>query len=448
MDARPGGADLAKPLETMEADLEASFGLLIPDVRRRFRALRSMAVAVLTSSTALLLWLGGLAAGRLIAVAVLLVAMAVNNPRAAIDLTTRGPNARSRRWSWPAFLLGVFTLCLITLSGGMHSPIVIVPPIVLAMCNVGLGWSRTTRAVALLYTAGLTALALAPPWVAGPPIREPAFSLLLIVTSIGGSVFAFSIVAELKRAMEAIEGALRRARELMLGQMCTRARDLEQVGASLSHELKNPLQAIKILVQLSAREVKEADARERLRVAETEVERMQALIKDYLSFSRPFDKLQPEEIDLGALADEVIAVLSVRAGSTGVSLERRGDARVIADPRRLREALHNLIANALDFSPRGSTVEVEIGESSGRARIAVRDSGSGMSKETLARLGTPFFTTREGGNGLGVALARAACAQHGGSLDYESAPGKGTTAIATLPLKPTERTADGPRVGG
>ena len=70
--------------------------------------------------------------------------------------------------------------------------------------------------------------------------------------------------------------------------------------------------------------------------------------------------------------------------------------------------------------------------------IVVRDTGRGMAAETLRRIGTPFFTTRDDGTGLGVVLARSVIAQHGGSLRYESEPGKGTRVSVTLPRVPTE----------
>jgi signal transduction histidine kinase len=77
--------------------------------------------------------------------------------------------------------------------------------------------------------------------------------------------------------------------------------------------------------------------------------------------------------------------------------------------------------------------------------IVVRDSGRGMSPDTLRRLGTPFFTTREEGTGLGVVLARSAVAQHGGCLRYESVPGRGTTATVSLPVRPPARCRDAAR---
>jgi signal transduction histidine kinase len=199
--------------------------------------------------------------------------------------------------------------------------------------------------------------------------------------------------------------------------------------------LKNPLAAIKGLVQLSARAACDPDSAEQLRVVATEVDRMESILKEYLSFSRPVEALQPQRVALGALADEVLTLMEARAATAGVALRRRGDAIIEADPRRLKDALFNLVGNALEATTSGGDVEVEINEVARSARIAVRDSGRGMAPEVLERLGTPFFTTRDEGTGLGVVVARATFAQHGGSLVYSSEPGRGTTALGTLPLK-------------
>jgi signal transduction histidine kinase len=235
------------------------------------------------------------------------------------------------------------------------------------------------------------------------------------------------------------------AREEMVYRALARARELEQIGLKLSHELKNPLAAIKGLVQLSARAACDPDSAEQLRVVAAEVDRMESILKEYLSFSRPVEALQPRQVALGALADEVLTLLEARAATAGVALRRRGDAIIEADPRRLKDALFNLVGNALEATTSGGDVEVEINEVERSARIAVRDSGRGMAPEVLERLGTPFFTTRDEGTGLGVVVARATFAQHGGSLVYSSEPGRGTTALGTLPLK---RSNDAPGAAG
>ncbi|MBI5543427.1 MAG: HAMP domain-containing histidine kinase [Deltaproteobacteria bacterium] len=236
------------------------------------------------------------------------------------------------------------------------------------------------------------------------------------------------------------------ARDLVAQQALGRAHELELMSSRLSHELKNPLGAIKALVQLSARSAADAETRERLQVVEGEVERMQGILQDYLTFSRPLESLQLEEVALGELADEVLSVLDGRAKSAGVTLQRAGEARAHVDPRRVKEALVNLVANAIEASPRGGAIEVGLATDGGQALLSVRDHGCGMSPEVLARLGTPFFTTRDDGNGLGVLLARGVFRQHGGSLEYVSEPGQGTTVMGRLPLK--EEASHGARAAG
>jgi signal transduction histidine kinase len=131
-------------------------------------------------------------------------------------------------------------------------------------------------------------------------------------------------------------------------------------------------------------------------------------------------------------------VLSARADDARVRLFAQGDATVEADPRRLKEALLNLVANAIEATPPGGEVVVEVRPDGDATEIVVRDTGRGMPAETLTRIGTPFFTTRDDGTGLGVVLARSVIAQHGGSLRYESEPGKGTRVKVTLPRVNTE----------
>src|SRR6266851_702428 len=303
----------------------------------------------------------------------------------------------------PRFLLMFVALGL---TGGVRSPLL--PATLLPFSDLVIknGWSPTAKSILVLLAILVTAGA----W-------HTRYALLLTRT-VGESACQ-----------------LGRAREEMVYRAVARAREMEQIGLKLSHELKNPLAAIKGLVQLSARAACDPDSAEQLRVVAAEVDRMESILKEYLSFSRPFEALQPKPVALGALADEVLSLMDARAASAGVALRRRGDAVIQADPRRLKDALFNLVGNAVEATPKGGKVEVEIDEVERSARIAVRDSGRGMAPEVLERLGTPFFTTRGEGTGLGVVVARATFAQHGGSLVYSSEPGRGTTALGTLPLK-------------
>jgi signal transduction histidine kinase len=204
-------------------------------------------------------------------------------------------------------------------------------------------------------------------------------------------------------------------------------------SARMAHELKNPLSVVKALVQLGLRNPAEAASHERLAALEREVARMQEILGAHLAAAREEAGGRPARVALAPLASDALRALSAKASDARVRLVLRGDATVEADPRRLREALVNLVANGIEATPPGGEVAVEIDPCADRVEIAVRDTGRGIPPDVLARLGTPFLTTREEGTGLGVALARSALAQHGGSLRYESAPGRGTTARATLP---------------
>jgi signal transduction histidine kinase len=166
---------------------------------------------------------------------------------------------------------------------------------------------------------------------------------------------------------------------------------------------------------------------------EREVDRMSAVLQSHLGFSRPFDRVDRVDVDLGALADSVLALLEGRATAAGVVLRRRGEGRGAVDPQRIRGALVNLVANGIEACRRGGHVEIAIEEDGATARLAVSDTGVGMARDVVERVGTPFFTTHERGTGLGVALARAAFEQHGGTLEYRSTPGQGTTALASVP---------------
>jgi signal transduction histidine kinase len=345
----------------------------------------------------------------------------------------------------PRFLLMFLALGL---TGGIRSPLLPVTLLPFSDLVIKDGWSPTAKHILALIACGLLALVVLPARWFGPDVPQPAYWILLLAVLVTAGAWHTRYALLLTRTVGESACQLGRAREEMVYRAVARAREMEQIGLKLSHELKNPLAAIKGLVQLSARAACDPDSAEQLRVVAAEVDRMESILREYLSFSRPLEALQPKRVALGALADEVLSLMDARAATAGVVLRRRGDAVIEADPRRLKDALFNLVGNAVEATPEGGKVEVEIDEVDRAARIAVRDSGRGMPPEVLDRLGTPFFTTRDEGTGLGVVVARATFAQHGGSLVYSSEPGQGTTAVGTLPVRSIQRSNDGAGAAG
>ncbi|MFT3915374.1 MAG: HAMP domain-containing sensor histidine kinase [Anaeromyxobacteraceae bacterium] len=335
----------------------------------------------------------------------------------------------------------------IAVTGGVRSPLF--PSNVAAIpLNVQqFGWRRGAGASSLAILGCAVAFLVAPAAWTGPTVPGATYWLVLasaVLATGGTSLHYRALLARV--ADESVRDALR-ARETAADQAIARARELEQLGAKISHELKNPLSAVKTLVQVSARGTTDSAMRERLEVVEREVKRMEHTLRHYLTFSSPADRLDRAPLALSAVVDDVLSLLSGRAREAGIALERRGDVEVEADARRLSDAVLNLVANAVEASAPGGRVTVELSAEGDAARIAVRDTGRGMARDVLERIGTPFFTTRSEGTGLGVALARAAFVQHGGALTYQSAPGEGTLAAATFPAR-TGRTGDGARARG
>jgi signal transduction histidine kinase len=355
-------------------------------------------------------------------------------------------SARARRVGVEQRALFVSHLVLLLLhamsisaTGGMRSPLW---PGLLGNCLGTLnifGDSRESK-ITILYTCSLTVLiALLPEAIRGPAIDAPFHSALAVWTILFTLFLLRTSAFALGDAFRRTEATLDRMREDVIVAATERAQSLESIGSKVAHELKNPLSAIKGLVQLLKRGASDDKSRERLGVICSEVSRMEGILRDYLSFSRPLEDLKRQPVDLDALADDVCSVLEARAEVAGITLRRTGgSARVLGDPRRLKEALLNLASNALEATPRLGEVEIAIDGGAGDddPRIEIRDSGKGMSAEDLARIGTPFFTTREGGTGLGVVLARAVIAQHGGAVTYASDLGRGTRVTVQLPARP------------
>ena len=314
-------------------------------------------------------------------------------------------------------------------TGGIRSPLLVtvLAAYLAAVAAVGDGFQ--TRLLLFATSLGVCAIALLPRSLTGPEMQGAAYGVLTALSVLGVG----ALLAPTLSIVRSRRDALARWRKDVASEALQQAQNLERIGAKLAHELKNPLTAVKALIQLGLRTPSELSSHERLEIVDREVTRMQDLLQNYLSFTRPLQEVTPRRTALGSLVSDTLDVLSARADDAQVRLFAQGDAVVEADSRRLKEALLNLVANAIEATPPGGQVLVEVRSLGDQAEIVVRDTGRGMAPDTLRRVGTPFFTTRDQGTGLGVVLARSVIAQHGGTLRYDSEPGKGTLVSLTLP---------------
>jgi PAS domain S-box-containing protein len=222
-----------------------------------------------------------------------------------------------------------------------------------------------------------------------------------------------------------------------------RARD-EMVGV-VSHDLRNPVAAVKMLSRTLLRVPENAgvQARESIELIAQAAEQMDALIRDLLDVNRlDAGKLaiSPVPVDPSVLLTDSLQTLRPLVEEKVISLDLQIETalpKVMADRERIQQALSNLVGNAIKFSPPGSKIVVVARGETDDVIISVLDSGRGIAAEHLPRVFDRYWqssrTDREGA-GLGLAIAKGIVEAHGGRIWIESRPGEGTTASFTLPL--------------
>lgn len=355
--------------------------------------------------------------------------------------------APSNHKTLPQLTLAFLTFLIsVANTGGLASPLLPLGMPMLAGASVTL--ARIPRTIFFVVCSiGFTGLALLSRTAVGDlpvpltphdGIPSPEY-LLIAFGSVAFTVLTISRFGSyVSSAYERVAMELATRREELCTEGADRTRALEGVAARLAHEVKNPLSAIKGLSTHMARSATDPKSAERLAIVAAEAERLQAIVDSYLSFSRGLEELNVAPTRPYEIARELTLLLETRAADAGVTLEVSGNAEVElnADARKIRQALLNLVLNAMQASPSGEKVTIDVGHAcavDGFLRMRVIDHGDGMSKDVLDRIQKPYFTTKEGGTGLGVAVARGLVEQHGGHVAYESAPGKGTTVIVDLP---------------
>jgi len=395
-----------------------------------------VAAVGLVASEVVVAAIAGLSGGRLVALVLAAIVFGF-----AYVLT---PAPRKRREDTrelnPVLVMVAATVAAIVVTGGIASPLLAMLPAPLLVGWTMSGTSKESVALALIAPAALVLIGVMPTSWTAVHYEGSGFEILAAWSTL---LSAWMIGRRIRRLFEVLHqkwSSLDRVCAGALLDAASRRRGLESMSTKLAHELKNPLAAIKSLVQLELASLNGAGVadddkrKRRLNVVFGEAERMQALMRDYLELKRPHDAVHLATVELGELMEEIRALLAGRAEAAGVELVLvGGHGRIVADSRLLKEALVNVASNALEATPYGGTVEIRYGIGSTGASIIVSDTGVGMTTEVRERVGTPFFTTRETGTGLGVVIARTAIAQHHGTLDYTSVPGVGTVATIQLP---------------
>jgi two-component system OmpR family sensor kinase len=280
---------------------------------------------------------------------------------------------------------------------------------------------------------------------------RPIKSMTATATAIAGGELSHR-VPDVAPGTEA--GELGTALNSMLGRIedafDERSRSEERLRrfvADASHELRTPVTTIRGYAELyrSGGLVAAEELDEALRRTEQEAVRMGRLVEDLLALTR-LDQGRPlaaEPVDLAAVASDAGRDARAVAPDRVITIDTAGPLVVSGDDDRLRQVVANVVGNALVHTEPGSPIEIRAeAVPGGRARLEVVDHGAGMPPEVAARAFERFFradpsrSRHRGGTGLGLAIVEAAVGAHGGSVELDSAPGRGTTVRIELPLDP------------
>jgi len=234
-----------------------------------------------------------------------------------------------------------------------------------------------------------------------------------------------------RRKKEEAERKLAQAERLSLvGQMVT----------SIAHEVKNPLGSIKGAVQiLKDGQTPEKDREEFATIIEKEVNRLDGVVQDYLSFSRSTPSIQ-SDLNLCEILSAVSRQIKYQCDQGGIhiKLHTSENAAITGDPNRLHQLFLNIILNSIQAMPQGGEIEIKCekisDENGNRLKVAVVDSGIGISEDNLKKIFEPFYSTKTHGTGLGLATAKTIVDEHEGRIAVKSELGKGTTILLEFPL--------------
>ena len=211
-----------------------------------------------------------------------------------------------------------------------------------------------------------------------------------------------------------------------------------EAAAYVSHEIKNPLMVIGGMAnQVERRLAEDPAAQEKLRIIQNEVKRLESFLGELRDFLRPAQPSK-QEIDLNQVIREVKALMEEAIQEKGIRLEDRLNPNlppVEADPNQLKQVLLNLVKNALEATEDQGAILVSSGTDDGQVWFSVQDTGKGMSEDVQEKIFHPFYTTKDKGTGLGLAVINKIVTDHHGAITVSSVAGSGSTFTVRLPKK-------------
>jgi len=248
-------------------------------------------------------------------------------------------------------------------------------------------------------------------------------------------------VRALEETFNDMVGSLRE-KELMERKLreAQRLTSLGTLAAGVAHDVRNPLNAIKLLSSHALDQLRADDPAEKpLRTIRQEVDRLEEIVSSFMSLARERE-LSPEPKHADQVLRDCIDLLAKDAESRRVRMSaelRGGDLKLLLDEQEWKRAVLNILLNALEACPPDGRVRIFSRVTDVDYEIEVRDDGPGLDREAIERVFEPYFTTKPGGTGLGLSITRGIIEGHGGSVTMTSTEGHGCQALISMPVAET-----------
>jgi signal transduction histidine kinase len=315
--------------------------------------------------------------------------------------------------------------------------------------------SRVTYATCALHCASYTLLYFALP----PDGRDRLVLLLMLVMLVWVTWASDAMALLLKQVgdhLGKLNTTLQENQAQLEARIAERTRQLQEIqgqmlhqekmaafgllAAGIAHEVGNPLTSISSMVQMLQRRDNNPYTQEKLELVNGQLKRIQHTLHELVNFSRPVSS-ERRRLALEPIIEEALSIAKYYQGTKN----RRIESSVPTDlptfhgvHDQLVQVILNLVLNAIDATKKGGRIELVADQSPGFLRVEVRDNGCGIAPVDAAKIGQPYFTTKKHGTGLGLFMTKKLLQEHGGTMEFESRPGEGTTFRVRLPVDRSE----------
>ncbi|HQR38709.1 MAG TPA: ATP-binding protein [Blastocatellia bacterium] len=219
-----------------------------------------------------------------------------------------------------------------------------------------------------------------------------------------------------------------------------RAAVIGRLTSAIAHEIRNPLNFINLSIDHVRSKFPPADPADRQRFdkllgsIKEETARLNRLVTDVLTFGRPAN-MNVRTFDVRSVLNQVLALVHAQADQQGITIETNvpdQPVEISADQEKLVSCFSNIAINALQAMPSGGRLTVTLDRTGDATRVVFEDTGEGISEAALDRVFEPYYSTKDTGTGLGLAVTKKIVDEHGGSISVASVPGKGTSFTVEL----------------